>query len=134
MSKKKGEGFPVEVVFNGVNESEALRTKGESLLRKLILQRPHVMWAQMVLELNHRHHHQGNLFHARIHVHCVGQDIDITRESGQNHAHEDPYVAMRDAFYAARRKLDEFGTRRSGQQARHERIRYNTNPRHNPQS
>ncbi len=132
MSEENREGFAVEVVFNGVKESEALRAKGESLLQKLMLQRPQVMWAQMVLESNHRHHHQGNLFQARIHVHCAGQDIDITRESGQNHAHADPYVAMRDAFYAARRKLDEFGTRRSGQQARHERVRYNGNPRHNP--
>lgn len=48
-----------------------------------------------------------------------GEDIAVTREAGQNHAHEDLYVATRDASGAARRlrgdrtrKMDAFRTKR----------------------
>ena len=123
-------GIPIDVIFNGVQESDAIRSRGEHLLEKLVHQAPDVMRVSMVIEAKHRHHHQGNVFHVSIHAHCAGSDVDISRASAQNHAHEDVYVAIRDAYKAARRKLVAVGARHSGNAARHERIRYEGNPRH----
>lgn len=123
-------GIPIEIIFNGVQESEAMRARGEHLLQKLVGQAPDVMRVAMVVEAKHRHHHQGNVFHVSIHAHCAGGDVAVSREPALNHAHEDVYVAMRDTYKAARRKLAAFGERHSGKAVRHERVRYEGNPRH----
>lgn len=129
MMTEDASAVPIEVVFNGIEESETLRRRGEQMLRKLVLLGTRVMRVRMVVEARHRHHHQGNLFDVHIHMHCPRQDIDVSRDAGVNHAHEDPYVAMRDAYHAARRKLIECTERRAGQMERHRHERYNNNPR-----
>ena len=48
----------------------------------------------------HRHKHQGNAFNVRVDLHVPGDEIVINRD-----ANEDPYVALRDAFDAAKRLL-----------------------------
>lgn len=130
MAARDTRSVPMDIIFNGVQESDAMRSRGQYLLGKLVDQAPDIMRVSMVIEAKHRHHHQGNVFHVSIHAHCAGSDVDISREPAQNHAHEDVYVAMRDAYKAARRKLAAVGTRHSGKAARHERIRYEGNPRH----
>jgi cold shock CspA family protein len=53
----------------------------------------------------------------RIDLTVPGTELVVSRESGLNHAHEDAYVAIRDAFKAARRKLDNY-TRRQRQEVK----------------
>jgi len=48
----------------------------------------------------HHHHHQGNLFTVKLDITLPGGEIVVNRD----HA-EDVYVALRDAFQAARRQL-----------------------------
>ncbi len=43
-----------------------------------------------------------------------GADVVVTRESPRDHAHEDPYVAVRDAFDAAIRQVEDRVRRRRG--------------------
>ena len=51
----------------------------------------------------HRHHHQGAQFDVRIDIHLPGRaEVVVNRQHG-----EDVYLALRDAFDAARRKLKE---------------------------
>ena len=42
----------------------------------------------------------------------------MSREPGLNHAHEDIYVAVRDAFAAARRQLEDYTKSRLGKAKR----------------
>jgi cold shock CspA family protein len=53
----------------------------------------------------------------RIDLTVPGTELVVSRDNGLNHAHEDAYVAVRDAFKAARRKLDSH-TRRQRQQVK----------------
>jgi hypothetical protein len=43
----------------------------------------------------------------------------VSREPGHDHAHEDVYVALRDAFNAAVRQLEDYVRRQRGQVKQH---------------
>jgi ribosome-associated translation inhibitor RaiA len=57
----------------------------------------------------HHHHHQGNPFTVKLDITLPGSEIVVNRD----HA-EDVYVALRDAFEAARRQLIEHAERGQG--------------------
>ena len=68
----------------------------------------------VVVEEHHRHHHQGGLFHVRIDLTVPGTVLVVNREPQKHQAHEDLYVAVRDAFDAARRQLEDWARERRG--------------------
>jgi len=81
----------------------------------------HIMSCRVVVEAPHRRHHQGNLYHVSIAVRLQGHTaIDVTRDPEKHHAHEDIYVAIRDAFDAARRRVEDYARRRRGQVKQHD--------------
>jgi len=116
------------VVFHSMEPSEAVRLRGEHLLQRLARISPEIMRGKMMIEGRHRHHHQGNLYHVSIRLHLPGLDIEVTHDPELNHAHEDVYVAMRDACRAARRQVSAHEARRGSKAARHERERFNNRP------
>ena len=66
------------------------------------------------VEAPHHHHHQGNHYNVRLDITVPGGEIVINRD----HA-EDIYVALRDAFQAARRQLIEHAQRGRGADKTH---------------
>jgi cold shock CspA family protein/ribosome-associated translation inhibitor RaiA len=62
---------------------------------------------RVVVEEPQRRHHHGNLFHIRIDLTLPGGELLVKRSPAEHHAHEDAYVAIRDAFMAARRRLQD---------------------------
>lgn len=112
------------IVFHNAEPSDAVRTRAQHLLAKLFQFHPSIMRCTMTVEGRHRHHHQGNLYHVSLRVHVPGADIVVSQDPERNHAHEDIYVAMRDACEAARRQLDGCVERRAGKGARHEQERF----------
>ena len=72
----------------------------------------------VVLDSPHRHHHKGSLFHVHITLTIPGDQIVISRDSDQDHSHEDAYVALRDAFESATRQIEHrLGRKRKSQSA-----------------
>jgi ribosome-associated translation inhibitor RaiA len=72
-----------------------------------------IISCRVLVEAPHQQHHQGNLFHIRIDLAVPGHEIFVTRNPSEHHAHEDAHVAVRDAFNAARRQLqDQIGRMR----------------------
>jgi ribosome-associated translation inhibitor RaiA len=69
-----------------------------------------------VLEAPHRHKHQGKLFSVRLDVTVPGKEIVANHEQ-----HEDMYVALRNAFNAARRQLDAHASIQRGDVKNHAR-------------
>jgi cold shock CspA family protein len=62
----------------------------------------------VIVNAPHRHHAQGNLFQVNLDITVPGKEITIRRGASPDAACEDPYVALRDAFRAARRKLEDY--------------------------
>jgi ribosomal subunit interface protein len=68
---------------------------------------------RVVVEAPNRNHVHGGCFDVRIDIHVPGEELVVTR-SANNPAHTDVYVAIRDAFDAAGRQLDDHARRKNG--------------------
>lgn len=99
--------LPLQISFRHVDPSPALEARIRKLAARLDHFSSHIMRIHVVVDAPHEHHHQGNLFDVRIDITTPGNEISIRRAHPRTHAHEDPYVALRDAFRAARRKLED---------------------------
>jgi ribosome-associated translation inhibitor RaiA len=73
-----------------------------------------------MVEVPHRHHRKGHLYHIRIDLTVPGAELVVKRDPPQHQAHEDIYVAIRDAFDSAERQLKEYAERQRGEVKTHE--------------
>jgi ribosomal subunit interface protein len=99
--------IPLQITFQNMDASAAVEAKIREKAEKLDRFHEHIMSCRVVVEPIGQHHHQGILYQVRIDITVPGAEIVVSRDSGQNHAHEDVYVAIRDAFHAARRQLED---------------------------
>jgi cold shock CspA family protein len=60
------------------------------------------------------------LYHVRVDITVPGAELVASRSRDKNHAHEDVYVAIRDAFDAAKRQLQEYKRKIKGKVKTHE--------------
>jgi cold shock CspA family protein len=95
---------PIQITFRHMKPSEQVEANIRQKAEKLDQVHDHIMSCHVIVESDHKHHHQGNLFHIRIDVTVPGKELVVSREP-QNHAHEDVYVTIRDAFDAMCRLL-----------------------------
>ncbi len=106
--------IPVQVTFRNMDPSPAVEARIRERVDRLGRFGNRLLGFRVVVEAPHRHHHQGKLFHVRIDASIRGGEVVVSRDHGDNHAHEDVYVAIRDAFDALRRRLQEHFERRRG--------------------
>jgi cold shock CspA family protein len=67
-----------------------------------------------VVAAPHRHHRKGVRYNVRIDLTVPGREIVVNRDQQLDHAHEDVFVAIRDAFRAVRRRLEDHARRQRG--------------------
>lgn len=84
--------------------SEAIRKKAEQLERFF----PRITSVRVRVEPATRRHQQGSLYQVRITMSVPGSEIAVSRYPSEHQAHEDVYVAIRDAFKSARRQLEDY--------------------------
>ena len=60
----------------------------------------------------HNNHHKGRVYSVGVEIHTPTKEIRVNQEQHDNHAHENLYVAIRDAFNIAERQLKKLGSRR----------------------
>jgi len=87
--------------------SEALLADIEEKAEKLDRFSDQIMACRVVIEAPHQHHHKGKLFRVSIDLTVPGGEIVASRTADEHHAHEDVYVAVRDAFNAVKRQLED---------------------------
>jgi ribosomal subunit interface protein len=100
--------LPLEITFRNMSASEALEANVRDKVGKLEQLCDRIMGCRVVVEANHRHQNKGNLYHVRIDLTLPGQELVVSRDPQDNQAHADVYVAVRDAFDAARRQVDKY--------------------------
>lgn len=99
--------IPLQISFRNTDPSPAVETRIRERAESLERFSDRITSCRVIVERNHRHHHQGNLYHVRVDLRVPGNQIVASREHGDRHAHEDVYVAVRDAFDAAERQLED---------------------------
>ena len=95
--------IPLQITVRDMEHSEALEARIRSKAQKLEEFFAHIVSCHVVVEMPHRHHQQGKQFNVRIDIGVPGNTIVLNR-----HQAEDVYVALRDAFDAAKRQLQEY--------------------------
>ena len=98
---------PLNISFRNMDPSEAIETRVREKAEKLERLYDRIISCEVVVEAPHRNHQRGKLYDVRINLSVPGDDINVGRTGPQNHAHEDVYVAIRDAFAAAGRQLED---------------------------
>ena len=104
----------LQITTRDIPHSEALESHIRQKAEKLETFYPQIMGCRIVVEVPHKHKHQGNLFNVRLDITVPGKELVVTREPN-----EDVYVALRDAFDAAKRKLEDYGRRQRGEVKAH---------------
>jgi ribosomal subunit interface protein len=99
--------LPVEITFRNMSASEVLEANVREKAAKLEQFCDRITACRVVVEAAHRHQHKGNIYHVRIDITVPGQELVVSR-GVPDPDHADVYVAVRDAFDAARRQLDRF--------------------------
>jgi cold shock CspA family protein/ribosome-associated translation inhibitor RaiA len=104
--------IPLQITFRHMDPSPALEARIRELASRFDKFSEHIMRCHVIVQpLSHRPH-QGALYDLRIDITLPDEEIAIRRAHPADHAHESPYVALRDAFRAARRKLEDYERRR----------------------
>ena len=69
---------------------------------------------RVTVDAPHRHQHKGKRYHVHIHIAVPDETIDVDREAEEDATHSHVHAALRDAFDAARRQLQDYAARRRG--------------------
>ena len=104
--------LPLQITFRQMDPSPAVEARIRELATKLEKFSAQIMRCHVIVEPLAGHQHQGSVFDFHILITLPQREIAIRRASPHDHSHEDPYVALRDAFRAARRRLQDYERRR----------------------
>jgi len=107
--------IPLQITIRDMEHSDALETHIRDKANKLDEYFDRIMSCRVVVEMPHKHHHQGKQFNVRIDIGVPGSEIVVNRD----HA-EDVYVALRDAFDSAKRQLEDYARKIRGDVKTHQ--------------
>lgn len=106
--------LPVDLRFIGLGSSDALEAAVHEKIRHTELFCPDITAWRVTVEQEHKHRHQGRPFAVRLDVTLPGHELTVDRVHD-----EDVYVALRDAFDAMRRQLEDVVRVRRGDVKQH---------------
>jgi cold shock CspA family protein/ribosome-associated translation inhibitor RaiA len=136
--------IPLQITFRHMPPTPAIEENIREKAAKLDELHDGIMGCRVAVEAPHRHHHKGKAYVVRIDLTVPGGELVVNREPkrlvpkktqlgaepekefaelhepSKHAAHEDLYVAIRDAFNAAGRKLQNHARRRRGKVKVHE--------------
>ncbi len=99
--------MPLQVTFRNMKPSAAIEADVREKAAKLEEFFDRIIGCRVVVEQPHHSQHQGSLVHVRIDLTVPGKELVVNREPAEHHTHEDAYVAVRDAFRAMKRQLED---------------------------
>jgi ribosome-associated translation inhibitor RaiA len=103
---------PVEIHFHGIDKSEAVEERVREKVTKLEKHFGRMTRCRVVLEAPHRSPAKPKVFQIKIEMSLPGkQPIVVSHEREGSHASEELRLALRDAFEAALRKVDDVATK-----------------------
>lgn len=109
-----------QISFRDFEPSPELREFIEDQVARLEHFYPGIIGCRVVVEVPHRRHEQGNLYHVRIDCTVPGRELVVSREPAADHTHEDPFVAAVDAFDAMCRQIEDYAREVRRDVKRHE--------------
>jgi cold shock CspA family protein/ribosome-associated translation inhibitor RaiA len=130
--------LPVQITFRNMEPSEAVEARIREEVAKLERFHDRIMGCRVIVEMPRKHPHHGKVYEVRVDltlpggelvvrptpsVHGTARQLDVERETKSlevEGAYKDVYVAIRDAFKATRRRLQDHVRRHRGDVKTHE--------------
>ena len=103
-----------EIRFRDFHPSDDLAASVHEDADKLTKFFDRIQSCRVTVEAPHRHQHKGKHYRVHIHITVPDETIDVDRDADEDPGHQDVRAALRDAFDAARRQLQDYATRRRG--------------------
>jgi len=94
-----------QVVFHNIDQTSAINDAVQKRINKLERYCGQIIAGRVVLDSPHNNHHKGKVYFVGLEIHTPSKEVRVNQEQHDNHAHEDLYVAIRDAFNVAERQL-----------------------------
>jgi cold shock CspA family protein/ribosome-associated translation inhibitor RaiA len=110
----------LQILFRNMDASPSAEAQVRRRAAELEEFSDRISTCRVILETAHRHHRRGKLYQVSIDIAVPGKHVVANRNPGDDHAHEDIHVAIRDAFDAARRQLQDHMRRLEGITKLHE--------------
>lgn len=107
--------LPLQITAHNLEMTEAIESAIRKKAEKLDQFSDRITSCRVVVECPHRHQHKGVMYNVHIDISVPGAELVVKREP-----RDDLYVALRDAFDAARRQLLEYKDRKNGHIKSHE--------------
>jgi ribosomal subunit interface protein len=111
--------LPLEITARDVSLSGAIEADIQERADKLNVFYDRIMRCRVILEGVTHHHRKGGPYNVRIYMTVPGGELVINRQTDQ-----DLYVAIRKAFDAAGRRLEDYARRQRGDTKTHTPVPY----------
>lgn len=111
--------LPVQVTFKNFTSSPALESRIRTKAEKLERFHERITSCRVLVEATNPQEQHERLYVVRVDVTVPGAELVARREAGNNHDHDNIYVALRDAFDAVTRQLEDHVRRRRGDVKQH---------------
>jgi ribosome-associated translation inhibitor RaiA/cold shock CspA family protein len=100
--------IPVDITYKEMEPTDALDLRIREWVAKLERVYDRITRCEVIVDAPHRHHRRGREYHVRVRLTVPGgRELVSSHDPGPDGAHEDIYVALRDAFTAIRRQLED---------------------------
>ena len=104
--------IPLQVVFHGMDHSDAVQARITEEVNKLERLDDHITDCRVTVESPHNHHSKGAPYNISISVNVPGDTLTV-KTGAVNPVHHDINVAVRDAFSTMSRRIKENSDRRA---------------------
>lgn len=102
--------LPVQITIRNIPNSQAIENRIRQKAEKLTQFCQRINSCRVVVDFSKKHQHQGKLYRVHIDLTVPGKELAVNRKWN-----EDLYVAIRDAFDALERQLENYIQRRRGE-------------------
>lgn len=105
---------PVEISWHNMEPARHVEARVNQRVARLEKFFGRIVRCHVVVEAPHQRHRQGNRHEVRVEVTVPGGELSVNRSPGDDEAHFDVLVAVRDAFDAMERKLGRWKDQHTG--------------------
>jgi len=106
--------IPLQITARDIDLTDTIKAEVTAKAEKLDKFYDAIMRCRVVIESPRRHQHEGKLYSVHIYMTVPGAELVV-----RNQLDKDLYVAIRDAFHDARRKLEDYSREQRGDVKHH---------------
>lgn len=110
---------PVEIIWHNMEPARHVEQGVNRRVERLAKYFGRITRCHVVVEAPHQRHRTGNQYEVRLEVTVPGGELSVNRRPGNDFAHTDVRVAVRDAFDAIERQLRRWKDEHSGRPESH---------------